>query len=172
MRVFFTADNHFGHARIIDYTGRPFSSIEEMDQTMIDHWNFLVRPEDTVIHLGDFAFGNVETVQRYLSQVSGRIILILGNHDRRVNAFHRQRIEVWKRAVLSLPGGKRVFLQHRPVTDKEQWRGSSFQLCGHIHQKQHFDPKIINVGVDVWNFAPVPSEIVLGVALDRVVVLE
>ena len=172
MSVFFTADNHFGHANIIDYCDRPFSSVEEMDQTMLDHWNFLVRPEDTVIHLGDFAFGNIEKVRRYLSQVSGKIILILGNHDRRVKAFHDWGIEVRKHAVLPLPGGKRVFLQHRPVTDKEQWRRSSFQLCGHIHQKQHFDPKIINVGVDVWNFAPVACEIILGVALDDEIVLE
>jgi hypothetical protein len=55
MTTFFTADNHFGHANIIVMSARPFSSVEEMDETMIANWNAVVSRGDNVWHVGDFA---------------------------------------------------------------------------------------------------------------------
>ena len=65
MSTFFTSDHHFGHAKIIEYCKRPFSSVEEMNQVMIDRWNEVVGPDDHVYHLGDFAFGHNDVVERY-----------------------------------------------------------------------------------------------------------
>jgi calcineurin-like phosphoesterase family protein len=47
-KIFFTADQHFGHKNIIKYCNRPFSSVEEMNKVMIDRWNEIVGKEDTV----------------------------------------------------------------------------------------------------------------------------
>lgn len=55
-RVWFTADQHFGHANVIKHSQRPFSSIEEMDATLIKNWNRCVKKGDDVFHLGDFAW--------------------------------------------------------------------------------------------------------------------
>lgn len=60
MNKWFIADTHFSHFNIIRYTGRPFSNVEEMDQTLIRNWNSLVEDEDLVFFLGDFGMGNVE----------------------------------------------------------------------------------------------------------------
>lgn len=38
-KIFFTSDNHFGHEKVIQFDGRPFSSVEEMDTEMIRRWN-------------------------------------------------------------------------------------------------------------------------------------
>jgi calcineurin-like phosphoesterase family protein len=54
--IWLTADTHFGHTNILKYCGRPFSSIEEMDETLINNWNNKVNQDDTVYHLGDFSF--------------------------------------------------------------------------------------------------------------------
>lgn len=83
---FLISDTHFGHTNtwqkftLPDGSPlRPFSSTEEMDETMVDNWNRVVRPKDTVYHLGDVVIArrNLETVKR----LNGRKILIRGNHD-------------------------------------------------------------------------------------------
>lgn len=82
-RTFVIADPHFGDPNIIKFENRPFSSVEEMDQTLIDNWNYRVEePDDTVYVLGDFSFyEDTEKTQDILSQLNGRKILIKGNHD-------------------------------------------------------------------------------------------
>ena len=54
--VFFTSDLHFGHGKIIDHCGRPFSSVEEMDRVMIENWNRRVRKNDKVYIVGDIVW--------------------------------------------------------------------------------------------------------------------
>ena len=54
METFFTSDHHFGHRRIIDYCGRPYAHVDEMDEALIANWNARVGHSDVVYHLGDF----------------------------------------------------------------------------------------------------------------------
>lgn len=42
MNKWFTSDTHFSHANIIRYTGRPFQSVNEMDERLIENWNALI----------------------------------------------------------------------------------------------------------------------------------
>lgn len=83
---FLISDTHFGHTNTWEKFTlpdgsplRPFTSTEEMDETMVDNWNKTVRPQDTVYHLGDVVIArrHLETVKR----LNGRKILIRGNHD-------------------------------------------------------------------------------------------
>ena len=53
--LYFTSDHHFWHTNIIQYCNRPFVSIEEMNEVLIQNWNDLVLPEDEVYYLGDFS---------------------------------------------------------------------------------------------------------------------
>ena len=50
-----------------------------MHEVMIDRWNSVVRPNDIIYHLGDFAFGrhNIKIAER----LNGKKRLIMGNHD-------------------------------------------------------------------------------------------
>ena len=83
---FVISDTHFGHTNSWEKFKlpcgaplRPFTSTEEMDETMIERWNAKVQPHDTVYHLGDVVIN-----KKYLNLVSrlnGRKILIRGNHD-------------------------------------------------------------------------------------------
>lgn len=86
MNRFLISDTHFGHTNTWEKFTledgsplRPFTSTEEMDETMVDNWNKTVRPQDTVYHLGDVVIArrHLETVKR----LNGRKILIRGNHD-------------------------------------------------------------------------------------------
>lgn len=79
---FYIADTHFGHESVINMCKRPFSSIEEMDETLIVNWNSVVSPNDEIYILGDFIFKSELTPQYYLDQLKGKKHLILGNHEK------------------------------------------------------------------------------------------
>ncbi|HUN00704.1 MAG: hypothetical protein B7X12_05545 [Halothiobacillus sp. 20-53-49] len=88
MTTFFTADQHFGHANILKYEadarrderGDTFASVKHMDDALVEHWNAVVAPDDTVYALGDFSYKR-QTIAEYLPLLNGRITLIVGNHD-------------------------------------------------------------------------------------------
>ena len=60
--IFFISDTHFGHANMLQFTNydgtrmRPFDSIEELDELMIENWNKMVKPTDKIYHLGDVVY--------------------------------------------------------------------------------------------------------------------
>jgi len=88
--IWVISDTHFQHANILTFTdsntgklvrGDRFSSVEEMDETMIENWNRVVKPGDKVYHLGDVFFGNKDTFRTIWARLNGSKRLILGNHD-------------------------------------------------------------------------------------------
>lgn len=144
-RTFFTSDTHFNHANVIKYCGRPFASVEEMNREMIARWNAVVRPEDIVYHLGDFALGKASEWPAFLRQLNGaKKILVIGNHDR----SPKQMLEGGFDEVHEKLEWNGWRLQHHPIATN--WK----LLCGHIHEKWKRIGWVINVGVDVWDFTP------------------
>ena len=79
--IFFTSDTHFWHDNIIKFCNRPFNSIEEMNDTIIENWNKVVGKNDIVFHLGDFCFCGSDKFKDIIERLNGYIYLILGNHD-------------------------------------------------------------------------------------------
>lgn len=83
--TFFISDHHFGHKNILTFTNpdgsllRSFSSIEEMNEHMIDAWNSVVKPTDNVYHLGDVSMSHTQL--HYIRRCNGVKTLIKGNHD-------------------------------------------------------------------------------------------
>ena len=171
--IFFTSDTHFGHSKIIDYCKRPFSSIEEHDKTLIQNWNNTVGQDDTVFHLGDFAYGNSQFIANIIKQLNGNIILIKGNHVLRnmnptlynmfSDAVYQARILIDKQTV---------YLNHFPFLcfehgDINLYKDNySIQLFGHVHSGPLTSSEDVNrlnilfptqydVGVDNNNFTPI-----------------
>lgn len=64
---FLTSDTHLGHKNIITYCHRPFKDTYLMNKAITENWNSVVKPEDTVYHLGDFAFGGIKNYIPYLN---------------------------------------------------------------------------------------------------------
>lgn len=154
MAVFFTADTHFGHAAIIRLCNRPFSSVAEMDAAMTETWNATVGPDDTVYHLGDFAFKGSKVATGYLEALNGQIVLIKGNHD----TANTAKLPRWEAAYdlleLSLDGVK-LSLCHYPLLE---WPGAyrgAVHLHGHTHGRIGPNRQRCDVGVDVWGYRPV-----------------
>ena len=84
MTTFFTADLHLGHARLLELSparGAAFTSVEHMDTALIDNWNAVVGPEDTVWVLGDVDMHGKEPTLAMVERLHGTKILVCGNHD-------------------------------------------------------------------------------------------
>jgi calcineurin-like phosphoesterase family protein len=180
MARFLTADLHLGHARICEYTGRPFDSVEEMDDWLIDSWNDLVDPADEVFVLGDVALGRISETLPLVSELHGTRHLIVGNHDRPFEAGPRR--PEWEARYreagfasitygsreLDLGLGAPVLACHFPYEGDslgeerfEELRPPDLgQLLvhGHLHGQYRRKDRMIDVGVDAWAGRPVPFE--------------
>lgn len=81
MAIFFTSDLHLGHKNILASCGRPFDTVEEMDDELIVKWNQKVGADDDVYILGDLAFRSANHINYYLKHMAGHKYLVVGNHD-------------------------------------------------------------------------------------------
>ena len=185
VRVWYTADTHFGHAMLIEKGHRPWATVQAMNDELIYNWNSRVHPEDWVWVLGDVAFSG--RLSDHLARLHGTKLLVAGNHDtcwkhnrgytRAVDrymaaGFTSVHITGYKmRHTLGMPGPV-VNLAHLPYagagdhTGRERYTEHRLPdagvplLHGHVHDKwmiRHTrnGTPMINVGVDVWGYAPV-----------------
>lgn len=81
MTVYLISDLHLDHANIIDYCDRPFDTLDEMNETLIDNWNRVVEPDDLVYFGGDLAMAEESTALMWADQLDGNFIFLDGNHD-------------------------------------------------------------------------------------------
>ncbi|MDR0741687.1 MAG: hypothetical protein LBF28_02845 [Rickettsiales bacterium] len=83
MARFVFADPHFDSENIIKFGARPFISVAEMNETIIQNYNIIVGKHDKCYWLGDIMYNATkEKVAGILRQMHGRKLLIIGNHDR------------------------------------------------------------------------------------------
>lgn len=156
--VFAIGDTHFKHTNILKFLHndkplRPFSSIEEMEQTIEDNWNKVVTPRDKVYHVGDVAFH--KSGLSILNRLNGKKRLVRGNHDLfRTLEYLKYFDEVY--GVRQLSG---IWLTHCPmhITGVEQER-VKLNVHGHLHANVIDHPKYVNVCVENTNYTPVSLE--------------
>lgn len=99
MTRWFTADLHLGHANIIEYSSRPFDSVDAMNRALIARWNEVVADDDEVWMLGGFALGKIADTLALVAELTGRKVLLTGNHDRSWPG-HGRRAEGWEERYL------------------------------------------------------------------------
>jgi calcineurin-like phosphoesterase family protein len=162
MAVLFTADTHFGDRRALRFDRRPFPDLAAHDAALVERWNETVGPGDEVWHLGDFALGPCpERVRELLAALNGTKRLIIGNNDGPAtreapgwtSLSHYAETEV---------DGRRLVLCHYPL---RTWNGigrGALDLHGHSHGRLTPIARQYDVGVDVWDFRPVPLSQILA----------
>ncbi|MGQ9611148.1 MAG: metallophosphoesterase family protein [bacterium] len=181
-KIYLTADYHLDHANIILYTNRPFilkgditkgnkwvsdkikeRRKEEMNSTIVKNHNSIVNKDDIVFHLGDFCFKGVRNASSWESKLNGHIIQFRGNHDKNISDIQY--------AIIMCEGSK-IFATHIPPlsvlnNSKEDRliKMCDFIVCGHVHNSwKHIKIRekiCVNVGIDVWDYKPVPIHSIL-----------
>lgn len=168
---YFTADQHFGSERALELSCRPFTSVDEMNYTIVNNFNSIVNPGDITIHLGDF--GNFN----FLKKLNGSHILILGNYevdDMMKNFdggfdYYQEYLKMvgfkdarQKDAYFDIDNQHvHLYLTHRPDDCLKENPSDLFNLFAHIHGRQLIKKYGIDVGVDAHHFLPINEERVL-----------
>ena len=157
MMYWFTADEHYGHERIIEYCGRPFDSVKKMDETIRGNLMSRIENNDVVVHAGDFALvSGKKELSRYITWRKGRHIYLKGSHDYWTQSNLTQ---IWERQI----EGIYVVVCHYPMLRWARSHYNSWQLFGHCHGKLVLNSKQYDVGVDNNNFYPVSFDQVRGI---------
>ena len=170
-KIYLTSDWHFNHDREFIWKARGFSSVQEMNEVIIQHHNALVRPGDDVYVLGDSSLGGGDTQilaanKALIERLNGRLHIIRGNHDtdRRVAMYESCKNVVGPVLYADMLHykGYHFYLSHFPTLtsnlEKESLKQCTCNLFGHTHQTTNFHldiPYLYHVGVDSHNCYPV-----------------
>lgn len=179
---FVTSDQHFNHTNALRLMAdtRPFESVQEMNETLIDNWNAVVGEDDITFVLGDFFMGRAEDVREMLNRLNGRIILIVGNHDtdaklRIYRDMPEKIIDIDDGYIFEDYNGISFCMNHYPVEgdsvkhrelESKGWHNcvsyfnehpESIYLYGHVHGNAPCGPLngTYHVGVDTNNLTPI-----------------
>lgn len=161
--LWFTSDLHLGHENILRFARRPWKTIDEMNDALIEGINACVQPGDHLYLLGDASFRlTPDKVAGYLKRIACRHVhLVRGNHDSDWSSYGVFESE---HDYLELKyHGRKLCLSHYPMMT---WNGiytGSMHLHGHIHSRgsQYNDQNRsqgyfrYDVGVDANGYRPV-----------------
>lgn len=164
--IYFTSDTHFGHKNILQFCNRPWETVEEMNEALINNWNSIVKENDIVFHLGDVQLGGGnQLMDSIFPRLNGHIILILGNHDpHNLKLRHLDLIDSAYEQLTIVIDGILCTLTHCPHGIPGKDPKHQFNLHGHLHsinnipseectvklRENHYD-----VGVDNNNYHPI-----------------
>jgi calcineurin-like phosphoesterase family protein len=159
--IYFTSDTHFNQQRTLEMSKRPFNNVKEMNNVLVSNWNNIIKPGDTVYHLGDFGDYRVREF------LNGEIIMIKGNYERsgfkeefeKYKHYFKEIHELYHAIILEGYNIKMTHEPHRlkesPIDDKH------INIWGHVHKLCMIKSYGINVGADCHHFKPINLETIL-----------
>ena len=169
MNVFLTSNQQFGRKGAIKAYGRPFESVDEMNQHLISQWNSVVSKGDVVFVLGNFAW-DPETAEIVCKQLNGTICVFEGDWDKAVKDISNNsnlQIDYIDEGIHLIPEVK-LCLFYWPLSE---WPGKNrgwTSVIGYPQKKygtSHIENRL-NVTCDFWDFKPIKAKSILGLFED------
>ncbi len=163
--IYLIGDLHLDHENIIKYCARPFADVEEMNDVLLNNWNYSIKENDKVYYLGDLVFGKSSRKPSYWKPLlKGDIEFIQGNHDRKLGGAKESEILDY--------GGERFLLCHYPKRPAG-WDG--WLVHGHTHNNDlrnypfiNGEKKTINVSVELIGYKPLSMEKLLALDINSI----
>lgn len=159
-KTFFISDLHIGHLNILKMDGRPFKTLDEMNETIIKNWNNTVKKSDEVYILGDFFFkGKLKDALTFIEQLNGNLHLIIGNHENLIlnNKILQDKFKSilhYKELNLIIDNKKfDVILSHYPIINYNgNYKDNRIMLYGHVHNTKEEDIVTISHQLTLKNY--------------------
>ena len=134
--IWFTSDLHLGHARVLEFTDRPWGTLEAMHEALLGSINARVDADDELYVLGDFSFkATREEAMAFRSQINcEHVHLVPGNHDKDWSVPEFAGTFILEPPIKVIKDGpQKIVLSHYPMADWQSMRHGSWHLHGHIH---------------------------------------
>jgi len=166
--IWFTADLHHGHPKIVDICNRPVYIDYDGEKTMHnrdykyllsqahDEWlvkevfNKWVNRKDTVFILGDLSLAKRPEAEKFIDRLNGNKFLILGNHDANIDTSTRFS-QITGIKDFKFKRGKvqiEIALAHYPMASWNKKPHGAWHLYGHVHGRFKNTGLSLDVGID------------------------
>lgn len=161
-KIYLISDLHLDHGNIIRYCQRPYRDVRHMNSDLIKKWNSVVKNEDKVYYLGDFALSRHPN--RWKRKFNGRKVFICGNHDRGLTGTKEFERVDYK--------GHKFWLTHYPNQMPKDWDG--WLIHGHTHnnsKKYPFingDLRTINVSCELIGYRPLSLDYLISLDISSI----
>lgn len=157
--VFFTSDLHLGHESIIQMRDRPFSNVEEMDNTLIQNINSKVGKNDKLYILGDISMHiSPEEANSLIRRIHGRKFLILGNHDvtgQKDECRYDPSLFEWVGFYKRISTYElNIVMMHYPMMSWPRMARGAVMLHGHIHSDPSYNEQNQQDGITATMIMP------------------
>ena len=175
--IWFTADLHAQHPKIVDICNRPvYLSQRELEENDVkqkdvsdpaykrlinkanDEWlvrevmNGTVGKRDTVYILGDVTMANKIASDKFLDRLNGDKRLIMGNHDNNIRKSTRfgeiTQIKDFNFGRKENGINIHIVLCHYPMLSWNRRIHGSFHLYGHVHGRNPGVGRSHDIGID------------------------
>ena len=178
MITHFYSDPHFFHKNIIGFCERPFADVKHMNSQLIALYNETVGPDDTVLWVGDCFFGKAENAKAVFEQLNGNRWLVRGNHDKAIGTMIDLGFDFVADEMFLKFGERIARVSHYPYAWTQEQKNRARKLGeyvddryperrpprvkgevlihGHTHSIKKFHENMVHVGVDAWDYRPVP----------------
>lgn len=153
-KIWFTADQHHGHDKIIKFCDRPTTPEEHDNWIIKETWNKYIGKKDRVYILGDLSMANRKQAELFIEKLNGQKYLILGNHDKNIhNSTHFVQISQIKDFTYYKFGlNIHIVLCHYPMMSWSRSIHGSWHLYGHVHGRTKHPGLAMDVGIDNKDF--------------------
>lgn len=190
--IWFFSDPHYDHKNICrgvtnwqenegEQKTRDFNTLEEMNDTIVNNFNSLVKKNDVAYCLGDWSFNGHENIKRFRDRLNCNTIhLIFGNHDQHIepiNSPYRKLFascEYYKELSIKLDKKWKQFtktkicLSHYAMRVWNKSHHGSIHLYGHSHGTLPDNgTRSMDVGIDTHNYYPYHLDKVLETLIFR-----
>lgn len=161
--IYFISDTFFG--RSSKAKSREFSSVEEMNLEMINLWNATVKPNDTVYHLGNFAW-DIITAEQMLLNLNGVINFMPASYDAAMLTLidNFNNVKLIDNGIYCIESRNLVLSPWRMMTWPAKTSGSLHIHGGDRRYKSDLNKENrFNVNCELWSLSPVSLDSLEGV---------
>lgn len=143
MSILLQIPTFINHTNVIKFDKRPFQTVEEMNETLIQNWNNVVSSNDNVYILGDFCWKTAQNPQyvELIESLRGHKHLIKGNHDpeKWTTTYSKRFASISDYKELTCDK-MHLILSHYPILCfKADYNDNCWMLHGHVHVTQEND---------------------------------